>query len=135
MQVVPSGIHEAARSAQAQAPSALTARQPGEAARRNTCEGLAREGGHEEGLTGAALTGGNSYRQHDACEGGVCEAEGTRIGRYVLIRDQEGCLHALSSSAVAGIRESDDGSLLLLTGGRMLQLSHPMLRVLRWFAL
>lgn len=83
-------------------------------------------------LTG---TGGGLHSRPEPPEDPGGDAEGTRIGRYVLIRDQEGCLHALSSSAVAGLRECDDGSLLLLTGGRMLQLAHPMMRVLRWFAL
>ena len=60
--------------------------------------------------------------------------EGTRVGRYVLLRDEDGCLHALSASAVAGLRECDEGCLLLLTGNRMLRVSHPLSRVLQWLA-
>lgn len=69
----------------------------------------------------------------------VCEAardeEGTRVGRYVLIRDEDGCLHALSASAVAGLRECDEGCMLLLTGSRVLRVSHPLSRVLQWLAI
>ena len=60
------------------------------------------------------------------------EEEGTRIGRYVLFRDEDGCLHALSTSAVAGLRECDEGCMLLFTGSRMLRVSHPLSRVLQW---
>ncbi len=61
--------------------------------------------------------------------------EGTRVGRYVLLRDEDGCLHALSASAVMGLRECDEGCMLLLTGSRMLRVSHSLSRVLEWLAL
>ncbi len=63
------------------------------------------------------------------------DEEGTRVGRYVLIRDEDGCLHALSASAIAGLRECDEGCMLLLTGSRMLRVSHPLSRVLQWLAI
>ena len=68
---------------------------------------------------------------HDADQ----KEEGTRVGRYVLLRDEDGCLHALSSSTVTGLRECDEGCMLLLTGSRMLRVSHPLSRVLAWFTL
>lgn len=68
---------------------------------------------------------------HDADQ----EEEGTRVGRYILLRDEDGCLHALSSSAVTVLRECDEGCMLLLTGSRMLRVSHPLSRVLAWLTL
>ena len=63
------------------------------------------------------------------------DEEGTRVGRYVLLRDEDGCMHALSASAVAALRECDEGCMLLLAGSRMLRVSHPLSRVLQWLAL
>lgn len=62
------------------------------------------------------------------------EEEGARVGRYVLLRDEDGCLHALSASAISALRECDEGCLLLLTGSRMLRVPHPLSRVLQWLA-
>ncbi len=58
--------------------------------------------------------------------------EGGRIGRYVLLRDADGGLCALSAAAVAGLCETDDGCLLMLSGGRVLRVVLPMSRVLGW---
>jgi hypothetical protein len=58
--------------------------------------------------------------------------EGERIGRYLVLKDRDGHMHAVSSSAVAAICEVDDGTLLLLPGGRMLQVERPMAMVLAW---
>jgi hypothetical protein len=58
--------------------------------------------------------------------------EGSRIGRYVLLRDADGRLHALSATAVAALCETDDGCLLMLPGGNVMQVTHSMARVLAW---
>lgn len=58
--------------------------------------------------------------------------DGSRIGRYVLLRDTDGCLHALSATAVGAVCECDDGCLLLLPGGRLLRTTHALARVLAW---
>lgn len=58
--------------------------------------------------------------------------EGSRIGRYVLLRDANGCLYALSATAVAALCETEDGCLLMLSGGRMMRVAHSMPRVLAW---
>ena len=59
-------------------------------------------------------------------------AEGSRIGRYVLLRDVNGCLYALSATAVSALCETEDGCLLMLLGGRVVPLTHSMSRVLAW---
>ena len=58
--------------------------------------------------------------------------EGSRIGRYVLLRDADGRLHALSATAVAALCETDDGCLLMLPGGRIMRVTHSMPRLLAW---
>src|SRR4051794_33828730 len=60
-------------------------------------------------------------------------ADGSRIGRYLLLRDADGCLYALTAGAVAALCQCEgDGCLLLLPGGRMLRTNHPLARVLVW---
>ncbi|WP_338661252.1 hypothetical protein VQH23_13495 [Pararoseomonas sp. SCSIO 73927] len=58
--------------------------------------------------------------------------EGSRIGRYVLIRDVAGVLHAISPLSVAAVCEDDGGALLLLPGGRLVQVSQGLATVLAW---
>jgi hypothetical protein len=50
--------------------------------------------------------------------------EGGRIGRFVVMRDSEGRIHAVAATAVSAICETDDGALL-----RSLEV------VLRWLEL
>ena len=57
---------------------------------------------------------------------------GTRIGRYVALRDIDGCLYAVSPGAVAVVCETDDGTLLMLPGGRMIQVPRAIGTVLTW---
>lgn len=58
--------------------------------------------------------------------------EGERIGRYVTIRDADGVLHAVAPSSIAAVCETPDGTLLLLPGGRMVQVCQSLRKVLRW---
>ena len=58
--------------------------------------------------------------------------EGERIGRFVVLRDLDGRLHAVSAGAVGAICENDDGSVLLLPGGRLIQVAQSMRKVLAW---
>ncbi len=59
--------------------------------------------------------------------------EGERVGRYLVLKDRDGHMHAVSSGAVSAICEVDDGgTLLLLPGGRMLQVERSMAVVLAW---
>jgi hypothetical protein len=60
--------------------------------------------------------------------------EGMRIGRFVVIRDIEGNRHAVAASAVAALCETDDGTLLMLPGGRLVQLQQGFEIVLNWLA-
>ena len=59
--------------------------------------------------------------------------EGTRVGRYVVLRDTSGNLHAVSAGSVAALCEADDGTILLLPGGRMIALPQSLCIVLAWF--
>lgn len=70
-----------------------------------------------------------------ACEGtleGDGLSEGQRVGRYVVVRDVNGQRHAVAAGAVAALRETDEGSLLLLPGGRLLHVPQSMHTVMRW---
>lgn len=58
--------------------------------------------------------------------------EGDRVGRYLVIRDVDGRRHAIGAGAVAAVSEAEDGSLLVLPGGRLLQVPWAMERVLAW---
>lgn len=58
--------------------------------------------------------------------------DGTRIGRFVMLRDLDGKAYALATGSVAALCETEDGSLLMLPGGRMLHVAQPMEVVLGW---
>ena len=58
--------------------------------------------------------------------------EGERVGRFVVLRDVEGRMHAVSASSVGAICEDDGGALLLLPGGRMIRVERPLEQVLGW---
>lgn len=61
-----------------------------------------------------------------------CLEQGERIGRFVVLLDQDGVLHAVAAGTVGIIREVDGGTLLALSGGKMLVVNQPMRTVLRW---
>lgn len=58
--------------------------------------------------------------------------DGQRVGRYLVIRDVDGRRHAIGAGAVAAISEVEDGSMLMLPGGRLVQVPWPMETVLGW---
>ena len=58
--------------------------------------------------------------------------DGQRIGRFVVIRDLGGQRHAIAAGSVGAVCETDDGSLLLLPGGRLVHVGEPMATVLAW---
>ena len=58
--------------------------------------------------------------------------EGERVGKYVVLRDRDGHRHAVSATAVSALCEIEDGTLLLLPGGRLIQLDRPLSVVLAW---
>lgn len=60
-------------------------------------------------------------------------ADGTRIGRYVVLRDVDGRVHAVATGSVGAVSETDDGeTLLTLPGGRMLRVGERIETVLGW---
>lgn len=58
--------------------------------------------------------------------------EGERVGRFVVVLDLDGHMHAVAAGSVGAICATDEGTLLLLPGGRLLHLGHPMSTVLGW---
>jgi hypothetical protein len=58
--------------------------------------------------------------------------EGERVGRFLVLRDRDGHMHAVSSGAVAAICEVDDGTLLMLPAGRLIHVERPMSQILAW---
>ena len=58
--------------------------------------------------------------------------EGTRIGRFVVLRDLEGRSLAVAAGSVSAVSETDQGALLMLPGGRMVQVPQAMETVLAW---
>lgn len=58
--------------------------------------------------------------------------DGERVGRYLIIRDVNGRRHAIGAGSVSAITEVDDGSLLLLPGGRLVEVPCPLDKILRW---
>jgi len=53
-----------------------------------------------------------------------------KIGRFVLFRDIEGRMHALSPTAVSAICDTGDGSsVLLLPGGKVIVVEHEVPQV------
>ena len=61
---------------------------------------------------------------------GLCE--GQRVGRFVLLRDVDGRLHAVAAGAVGAVCEVDDGAIVMLPAGRLLHTAKSMDTVLRW---
>ena len=58
--------------------------------------------------------------------GGRQLEEGERIGRFLVLRDLEGHLHAVSAGGVAAMCEVNDGTVLMLPGGRLVQVGQPL---------
>ena len=58
--------------------------------------------------------------------------EGERVGRFIFLRDRDGNAHAVSAQAVGAVCETDEGTLMLLPGGRMLHVAKSMRTVLAW---
>ena len=61
-------------------------------------------------------------------------AEGQRVARFLVVRDVDGRRHAVSASAVAALCEMDDGTLLLLPGGRLIHVPQTLDVVVHWLA-
>jgi hypothetical protein len=59
-------------------------------------------------------------------------AEGERVGRFVILVDRDGQVHAVAAGAVGAVCQTEDGSLLLLPGGRLLHVDRPLGTVLAW---
>lgn len=58
--------------------------------------------------------------------------EGERVGRFVVFRDIEGNTHAVAAGSVAAACQTDDGTLLMLPGGRMVHVPQSLAMVLAW---
>ena len=58
--------------------------------------------------------------------------EGTRVGRFVIVRDLDGKVFAIAAGAVSAICETDDGALLMLPGGKLVHVPQMVSVVLDW---
>ena len=58
--------------------------------------------------------------------------EGDRVGRFVVLRDVDGRVHAVAAGSIGAVCETDDGSMLLLPGGRIVMVHQPLGTVLAW---
>ena len=58
--------------------------------------------------------------------------EGQRVGRFVLLRDMDGTLHAVAAGSVAALCQADEAVVILLPGGRMVRVEQPLETVLGW---
>lgn len=58
--------------------------------------------------------------------------EGERVGRFLILRDWDGVMHAVAAGSVAAVCQVDDGSLVMLPGGRLIQVARPLGVVLAW---
>lgn len=58
--------------------------------------------------------------------------EGKRLGRFVFLRDLDGRTHAVSASAVGAMCETDEGTALILSGGRILQVPQSIEIIVAW---
>ena len=58
--------------------------------------------------------------------------EGRRIGRFLVLRDLDGRLHAVSAGAIGAMCECDEGTVIMLPGGRLVQVARPMKVLLAW---
>ena len=52
--------------------------------------------------------------------------EDERVGRYGVLRDNDGRLHAVSAGDVGAVCETDEGAMLTLPGGRLIHVHHPL---------
>ena len=55
-----------------------------------------------------------------------------RVGRFVVLRDLDGRTHAVAATSVGAMCETDDGTLLMLPGGRMVHVPQALATVLGW---
>ncbi len=54
-------------------------------------------------------------------------------GRFVVVRDRDGCRKAVARHAVSAVCETEEGgSVLMLPGGRMIQVEEDLDTVLQW---
>jgi hypothetical protein len=58
--------------------------------------------------------------------------DGDRMGRFVVLHDREGTLHAISASAIMAACETAEGTILLVSAGRMVVVEHSLRTVLSW---
>lgn len=78
------------------------------------------------------------FREGEGVEAGMGSmatpwSDGTRVGRYLIIRDADGTCHAICASAISAMCDTGDGAtILLMGGGRMLRVEQELRTVLGW---
>ena len=51
-----------------------------------------------------------------------------RIGRFVVLRDVDGRVHAVAANSVMAVCDDDEGALILLPGGRLIHVDSTCMR-------
>ena len=51
---------------------------------------------------------------------------GERVGRFVVVRDIDGRTHAIAAGSVAALCQTDEGTLVMLPGGKMVHVQQSM---------
>ena len=62
---------------------------------------------------------------------------GERVGRFVILRDEDGLRHAVTLAAIVTVSDADDSgtvATIQLTGDRVAVIRRPLDEVLSWFA-
>jgi hypothetical protein len=79
---------------------------------------------------GESLAAAEGVSSSDTLHGLV---DGTRIGRFVVLRDVDGRVHAVAVGSVSAVSEMDDGeTVLILPGGRMVRVDRRLVTVVGW---
>ena len=81
------------------------------------------------------VRGPQGVTKRDDEENGGAETplvEGAQVGRYVIVRDVDGRTHAVASSAVGAACETDEGTLLMLPGAKLVHVPRKLSTVLGW---
>ena len=73
------------------------------------------------------MSGGDTWPQPEAPL-----AEGQRVGRFIVLRDLDGVTHAVAAGSVGAACATDEGTVLMLPGGRMVHVPRSLGTVLAW---
>lgn len=59
---------------------------------------------------------------------------GTRIGRFVVVRDVDGRLHAIALGAISAVSDDGEGGAMLMVHGMRLHVEQSVEAIMVWIA-